>query len=100
LQAGLLAFEQNDTGLRVRGIGRSEGAGSKDPGLGLDGDMRLVAVAILGAGLVHVASLGVDRRDHPVRCDPLGDPPGAVVGLLDVLARHEGEQAEGGGDVV
>ena len=44
---------------------------------------------------MHVAGLGVDGRDDAVRRHPLGDPPRAVVVLLDVLAGDQGQQPEG-----
>jgi hypothetical protein len=95
LETGLLTVQERDPGLAVVGVGRSEGGGGDDPGLGLDGDVRLVAVAVLRARLVHVARLRVDGRDDPVRGHFAGDPPGAVLVLFDVLAGDERQQSEG-----
>ena len=39
-----------------------------------------------------VPGLGVHGGDHPVLGDPPGDPERAVVGLLQVLAQHRGQQ--------
>ena len=44
---------------------------------------------------MHVAGFGIDRRDDPVRGHTLGDLPGAVVSLFDVLAGDQGQQSEG-----
>ena len=66
-----------------------------EPGLGFDRDVGLVAVAVFADALVHVPGLGIDRRDHPVRCDPLRDPPRPVtVAGFDVLARDQRQQAD------
>ena len=39
-----------------------------------------------------VAGFGVDRRDDPVLGHPAGDAKPPVLGLLQVLADHRGEQ--------
>ena len=61
------------------------------PGLGLDGHVGLVAVAVLGAGLVHVTGFGVDHGNDSVGGHLLSYPPRPVVCLLDILAGHEGQ---------
>ena len=60
--------------------------------------LTLVAVEASGPGLVPVAGLGVDRRDHPVLGDFAGDAEDAVVSFCEVLAGHSGEQLGGFGD--
>ena len=97
LESGVFAGQAASAGLAVGGVSRGEGGGGHEAGLGLDGDVGLVAVAVLRAGLVHVAGFGIDRRDHPVRGHLLGDLPGPVVVLFDVLAGHQGQQTEGRG---
>ena len=39
-----------------------------------------------------MAGLGIDGRDNPVGGHTLGDLPGAIVVLFDVLAGDEGQQ--------
>ena len=75
-------------------LGGRQGRRGDESGLGLDRHVRLVAVAVLAAALVHVAGLGVDDRDDAVLGDPAHDPPAAIVIELDVLARHEREQPD------
>ena len=48
---------------------------------------------------MHVAGLGIDGRNNPVRGHFPGDLPRPVLVLLDVLARHQGQQAQSGGGV-
>jgi hypothetical protein len=52
-----------------------------------------VAVAVFGAGLVHVATLGIDERNDTIRGDAAHDAPVIVV-ELDVLARDQGQEPE------
>lgn len=54
--------------------------------------MALVAVKAVRAGLVAVAGLRVDQRQHPIRGDALADDETPVDGLLDVLADHGRQQ--------
>ncbi len=54
--------------------------------------MRLVAVAVVGAGLAHVARFGVDHRDDAFLRDPAHDAPATHLVELDVLTRDEREQ--------
>jgi len=44
----------------VSAVGRGESGSGDETGLGLDGEMGLVAVAVFAAALVHVPGLGVD----------------------------------------
>jgi uncharacterized Zn-finger protein len=64
-------------------------------GVGLGGDVGLVAVTLSGAGLAGVPSRGVHGRDHPVCCDSPGDPPrpGPLV-WLDVLTGDQRQQRD------
>jgi hypothetical protein len=55
-------------------------------------DVALVAVEAVRGRLVPVAGLGVDGGDDSIRRGALEDPKAAVVGLLDVLAGHGGQQ--------
>ena len=72
--------------------GRADLGGADDLGVGVDAHMGFVAVKAVGGGLVPVAGLGVHRGDDPVGRGALEDPEAAVVGLLDVLAGHHGQQ--------
>ncbi len=100
LEAGRFALEEPDPAATVGGIGRSQARRGHEAGLGLDGQMGFVAVSVLRSRLVHVAGLGIDRRDDPVLGHLAGDAPGPLVVLFDVLACHKGQEAEGGGGVV
>jgi hypothetical protein len=92
---GSSAEEQVDAGRAVTGVGGGEIAGSDQPGVGFDRDVGFVAVAIVRPGLVHVTGLGIDRRDHPVLGDTLGDPPRAFGSPgFDVLASDQREQTD------
>ena len=100
---GLFVFleqAERDGGLVVFGSGPgADGDRGVDPGLGLDGEVGFVSVLFGRAGLVHVSGFGVDGGDDPVRGGAAGDAPAPVapvrvLGRLDVLAGHEGEQAE------
>jgi len=57
--------------------------------------VALVAVEATLHGLVPVAGFGVDGGDHAVFGDPPGDAERPVLGLLEVLADHGGEQLRG-----
>ena len=55
-----LACEESGCGLGVTDIAGSEIACGDKSGIGFDRDVGFEAVAVLRAGLVHVAGLGVD----------------------------------------
>lgn len=75
----------------VRARGLAEPTGHRQPGLRFDRDGRLESVLTAVHRLMGVLcrASGFDDADHPVRCDPLGDPParwrGGVVGVGDEL---------------
>lgn len=95
LQTPFLAVQERHAGGAVAGVGRGKHARSDEPGLGLDRDVSLVAVAVVAAGLVHVAGLGIHGRDHPIRRDLMRDPPCAVlVAGLDILTRDQREEPD------
>lgn len=74
-----------DGGLVVLGAAAGpQGNGGVQPGLGLDGQVALVSVLLVGAGLVGVPGLGVDGGDHPVLRGAPGNAPApvAAVGVL------------------
>jgi len=77
---------------RIPTIGGADLGGGDDLGVGIGGDVALVAVIAARAGLVAVAGLRVDQRQHPIRGDALGDDEAAVGGLLDILADHGRQQ--------
>jgi hypothetical protein len=68
-----------------------------DPGLGVGGQVRAVAVPAGLRRLAGVPGLGVDGGDHPVFGDLAGDPPSpigpvAALGGLDVLPGDQRQQ--------
>ena len=96
-----------DVGAQQRGpnggvaIGRAGCLGHRDgggqPGVRLDDDVRFEPVLAALPGLVRVPGLGVHHRDHPIRCDPVGDPPPPVgpvrtLGRFHVLPGDQGQQ--------
>ena len=74
LLAGVLARDQVGKQRRAdRGVSggrRAHLGGTDDLSVGVGRHMHLVAVKAVGGGLVAVAGLGVDGRDHPVRAVP------------------------------
>lgn len=57
--------------------------------------MAFVAIKPAGGGLLTMAGVQVDSRDHPVLRDPAHDPEHPVCVLLEVLADHGREQLTG-----
>jgi hypothetical protein len=57
--------------------------------------VNLEPVELACLGLVTMASLGVDSRDHPVLGNLLGDAKDPVVALFGVLSRHEDNKIGG-----
>ena len=95
---------QGDDGfVVVRAAGPAQRTVGDDPGIGLDRHMSLEPILATVHGLVGVAGVGIDGRDHPIRCDVLRDAPpsvGAVRALdrFDVLAgdqRQQGQRVSG-----
>jgi len=86
--------------LGVAAVGRPDLGFDDDLGVGVDGDMALVAVESTGGGFVAVARLGIHRRDHPVDCGAPSAAKRAVVGLLNVLADDRGQQGGGRVDLI
>ena len=92
LGAGWLAVEKARCRNGIAGVAGRELGGRDDAGLGLGGEMCLVAVPVGVLGLVGVAGLCVDDRDDAVRCSPLRDlPASGSIPRLDVLAGDKGE---------
>ena len=85
-----------------QGAGHRDRAGRDDPGFGFDHDVGLEPLLAPAGGLVRVPGLRVHRADHPVRGDPLRDPPPPravrVVDDLDGLTGDQPEQPDRGGD--
>lgn len=50
-------------------------------GVGLNHHMSLESVLTAGQRLMHVAGVGIDGGDHPIRSDALGDPS-ATIGAI------------------
>jgi hypothetical protein len=95
LKARLLTSQQPDPGGSVGRGGGGKRALGHQPGLGLGGDVGLVTVAFVGAGLAGMAGLGVDDGDDPILGDPPGDPPRAgALARLDILAGHQRQQRD------
>jgi hypothetical protein len=95
LKARLLTCQQLDPGGPIGGVGGRQRTLGHQPGLGFGGNVALVAVALVGAGLAGVAGLGVDGGEHPILGDLAGDPPGAwPITLFDVLAGHQRQQRD------
>jgi hypothetical protein len=93
------AFEQvGDEVLSHTGIagvaGGDRGVGD-DLGVGIHRDVTLVAVEAPRLGLVPVAGLGVDDRDHPVLGHLGSDAKRSAVIFFQVLNDHGGEEAGG-----
>ena len=83
----------------VRPVGLGQPHDGGQPGVGFDHQVGLEPVLAAFAGLVGVPGVGVDGRDHPVRCGLPGDPPPAVgaigaLGRFDVLAGDQRQQRD------
>lgn len=93
LGAGRFAIDQLGCHLGVADVAGGKLDVGDQPGVGLGGDVRLVAVAGGVGGLVGVARLGIDRGHDAGRGGALGDPPrpGPLTGL-HVLAGDERQQ--------
>ena len=76
----------------VAGVARHDLGAGDDLAVRIQADVALVAIEAAGRGLVAVTGLRVDGGDHPVLGHPPGDPQGAVVALLQILADHGGQQ--------
>src|SRR6266508_5210006 len=76
----------------IAGVARRDHCVGDDLAVGVHRQVALVAIEAAGGGLVAVAGLGVHGGDHPVLGHPAGDAKGAVIGLLQVLAHHLGQQ--------
>jgi hypothetical protein len=93
LKARLLTCQQLDPGGPIGGGGGGQRALGHQPGLGFGGDVALVAVALVRAGLAGMTRLGIHGGDDPVLGHPPGDAPGAgPPARLDVLACHQRQQ--------
>jgi hypothetical protein len=85
--------QQPHPGGPVGKVGGRQRTLGDQPGLGFGGDVGLVAVAPLRAGLVGMARLGIDRGDDSVLGDLASDPPGArPLAWLDILAGDQRQQ--------
>src|ERR1019366_5315674 len=82
----------------VPGVAGRDHGGGDDLAVGVDGHMALIAVEPPGRGLMAMAGVGVDDRDHPVLGHFAGDAENAVVTGFDVLADHGGQQLRHRGD--
>src|SRR5215216_910651 len=76
----------------VAGVARRDLGAGDDLAVRIQADVAFVAIEAARRSLVAVTGLRVDGGDHPVLGHPPGDPQGAVVALLQVLADHGGQQ--------
>jgi hypothetical protein len=90
-----LPIKQRHPGGAVGRVGRGERCRGDQASLGLGGHVGFVAVAVAADALVQVPCLGVDHRDDSVGRHLARDAPTPLgVAWLDVLAGHQGEQAD------
>ena len=76
--------------------GLGQGTVGDDAGIGLDRDVGFEPVLAAVHALMGMTGLGIDRGDHPIRRDSLGDtpPPVGAIGILDRFDILAGDQRQ------
>ena len=90
-----IGIEQPTQDLAVMGGGAGRLGCGEQVGIGIDHEVELVAVVAILTTAVTVAGIGVHGGDDPVRCHTVADVGNAVLGEVNVLAGHGGQQGGG-----